>query len=523
MNQTAPTAAPRRGREGREGRGASAAPAARVVRPGMASGKYKPLSDDDMRRIHDTALDVLENIGMGDSNHERLLHYALPKGCKLENGRLKFPRALIEDMLAVNATSSVAYGIDPRYDLELKPNRVHYGTSGEAVTILDYDTQHYRPSTLVDLYDAARLVDQLEHIHMFGQPFIASEHSDNSFTHDMNTAYAAISGTRKSISLGVAEVRNIDPLIKLFDTFVGEVGGFLKRPFCAFGGCPVISPLRWGYDNLDVMIRMAELGLTADIAIAAQAGATAPAALAGALVQTFAETLACLAVVNMIKPGSTIHFGMWPFISDLRTGSFTGGSGEEALITACTTQMCNFYNLIASVPSGMTDSKTVDAQYGSEKAMTTLAASLAGATFISPYPGMVGSLLGQSFEGMVVDNDMLGSILRVVRGVEVNDTTLSYGVIHDTVFGAGHFLGNPQTLELMKTEYIYPQVADRRTAGAWEEGSKETVYELARVKVKQMLGSHYPVYVEPATDARLRELFPITLKPDDMKAGNGRW
>ena len=514
MNQAATSN--RRGRT-------QSAPAARVVRPGMSSGKYRPLSEQDMKQIHDTALDVLENIGMGDSNHEKLLNYALPKGCIYENGRLKFPRALVEDMIAVNGTSVIAYGIDPKYDLEIKPNRLHFGTSGEAVSILDYHTQKLRPSTLVDLYDAARLVDQLEHIHLFGQPFIATEHSDNVFTHDMNTAYAALAGTRKSISLGVSNVDNIAPLIQLFDTFVGEEGGFLKRPFCVFGGCPVISPLRWGHDNLDVMIRMAELGLPADVAIAAQAGATAPAALAGALVQTFAETMACLVLVNMIKPGSVIHFGMWPFISDLRTGSFSGGSGEEALITACTVQMCNYYGLISSVPSGMTDAKTVDAQYGYEKALTTLAASLAGASWVSPYPGIVGSLLGQSFEGMVVDNDMLGNVLRMVRGVEVNDATLSYQVINDTVFGAGHFLGNPQTLALMKTEYIYPQVADRRTAGAWEEGGQETVYQLARPRVQHMLSSHYPLYIDPQTDARLRDSFPITLAPEDMRAGNGRW
>ncbi|GIT36971.1 MAG: hypothetical protein Ct9H300mP6_08390 [Gammaproteobacteria bacterium] len=87
--------------------------------------------------------------------------------------------------------------------------------------------------------------------------------------------------------------------------------------------------------------------------------------------QSFAETLACLCVVNMIRPGSYCDFEMWPFISDLRTGAFTGGSGEQALIMAATAQMCNFYGLVSSVACGMTDSKTMDAQAGYEKAITT--------------------------------------------------------------------------------------------------------------------------------------------------------
>lgn len=516
-------AAARRGREGRGHARAGGQEAPRVVRPGMSGGTYKPLSEADVARIHDAALEVLETVGMGEADHEKLLRYCLPKGARYEDGRLKFPRALVEDMLAVNARSVVAYGIDPRYDLEVVPNRLFYGTSGEAVTILDYETQHYRPSTLVDLYDMARLVDRLEHIHVYGQPFIASEHSDDSYVHDMNTAYAALSGTRKTIALGVSNVANIDPLIGLFDTFLGREGGFLARPFCVFGGCPVLSPLRWGHDNLDVMIRMAELGLPADVAIAAQAGATAPAALAGALVQTFAETLACLAVVNMVRPGSVIHFGMWPFISDLRTGAFSGGSGEEALVTACTVQLCNHYGLISSVPSGMTDAKTVDAQCGYEKALGTLAASLAGASYLSPYPGIVGSLLGQSFEGMLVDHDMLGAVLRIVRGVEVNDETLSVDVIRDSVLGSGHFLGSPQTLRLMKSEYLYPSVADRSTANQWQERGCKTVYALARERVKRLLADYYPEYIDPQADARLRAAFPIRLRPEDKQPGNGRW
>jgi trimethylamine--corrinoid protein Co-methyltransferase len=512
----------RRGRDARAGARA-AQPAPPVVWPGLAGGAYRPLSEADIARIHGAALEVLERIGMGEAQHEKLLAYALPRGCVLEGGRLKFPRSLVEDMLAVNASSVVAYGIDPRHDLEIRPRRLHIATSGEAVTILDYERQRYRPSTLVDLYDAARLVDQLEHIHAFGQPFIASEHSDDALVHDLNAAYAALSGTRKSISLGVSAVANVDPLIRLFDTFVGREGGFLQRPFCVFGGCPVLSPLRWAHDNLDVMIRMAELGLAADVAIAAQAGATAPAALAGALVQTFAETLACLVVCNIVRPGAAIHFGMWPFISDLRTGAFTGGSGEEALITACTVQLCNHYGLISSVPSGMTDAKTVDAQYGYEKALTTLAAALAGPAWLSPYPGVVGSLLGQSFEGLVVDNDMLGAALRVVKGVEVNDDTLSFDVIRDAVLGPGHFLGSEQTLRLMRSEYLYPRIGDRRSAGEWEEKGSEGIYAQAHRRVGQLLSSHYPDYIDPATDARLRAAFPIRLRPEDKRPGNGRW
>jgi trimethylamine--corrinoid protein Co-methyltransferase len=494
-----------------------------AVHPGIEGGAYKPLSDRDIDRIHDTALNVLANIGIGEPIPE-ILEYALPKGCTLnDHGRLCFPRSLVEDLIDKSGKEYVAYGTNPKNDLQISGKRVHMATSGEAVNILDYDTQSYRPSRLVDLYDAARLADQLEHIHNFGQPFIASEWSEHLYIHDMNIAYAELAGTDKPFALGIAMVEHIDPLIGLFDAFLGEEGGFLKRPFCIFGGCPIVSPLRFGKENAEVLVKVAKLGLTGDVAIAAQAGATAPAALAGALVQTFASSLACLCVMNLIRPGAAINFGIWPFISDLRTGAFSGGSGEEALVIASATQLANHYGLITSVPSGMTDSKTMDAQAGYEKAITTTAVALAGGTIISCYPGIVGSLLAQSFEGMLIDNDMLGSVLRLLRGVEVSDETLSYEIIENAVYGSGHFLNQDQTLKIMQTEYLYPEVGDRRTASDWQASARETVYDLAHERVKKLLSSHYPEYISSAADARIREKFPIKLDPADMKPGNGRW
>ncbi len=494
-----------------------------VVQPGMQGGAYKPLSEHDIQRIYSTALDILENIGIGDPIPQ-ILHYALPGGCVLgDDNRLRFPRTLVEDLIDVSAREYVCFAPDPALDMELSGQRVYFSTSGEAVSILDYASRSYRPTRLVDLYDAARLADSLEHIHTFGQPFIAAEYSNDLYVHDMNIAYAELAGTRKSFALGIAEVEHIEPIIAMFDVYLGDEGGFLKRPFCTFGGCPIVSPLRFGKDNAEVLIRVAELGLIADVAVAPQAGSTSPAALAGTLAQCFAETLACMAVVNLVRAGSAINFGMWPFISDLRTGAFSGGSGEEALVMAATAQLCNHFGFITSTACGMTDAKTMDAQAGYEKAITGTALALAGSNFVSAYPGVVGSLIGQSFEGMVIDNDMLGNIQRLLQGIEVTDETLSYQVIRDTVYGSGHFLDQPQTLALMQKEYLYPQLADRRTPGEWEASGKQDICELAHGKVKNILASHYPEYIDPRADARIRDQFPIRLAREDMHGGNGRW
>ncbi len=138
---------------GARGRGGSAArralrksgPKAGAVRAGMPGGTYRPLSDRDMQRVHDAALDVLEKLGVGEPIPE-ILEVALPRGCSLnDRGRLCFPRALVEDILAGACRSYTAYGVSPEHDLEIGGDHVNFATAGEAIKVLDFHSGEYRP------------------------------------------------------------------------------------------------------------------------------------------------------------------------------------------------------------------------------------------------------------------------------------------------------------------------------------------------------------------------------------------
>jgi len=272
-----------------------------------------------------------------------------------------------------------------------------------------------------------------------------------------------------------------------------------------------------------VCVESIKIGAPIWVIVAPQAGATAPAALAGAVVQSVAEALAGLLMIDMVEPGFPVIVGPWPFVSDLRTGAFTGGSGEEAVVSAGAAQMVNFYGLPSSVGAGMTDSKLPDYQAGYEKALTIALAAQSGCNNVSESAGMLGSLMALSLESMVIDNDLLGAVLRTVRGIEVNEETLSYKVIQQVVHGEGHFLRADQTLRLMRTDYEYPALADRSTPGEWEAAGSPDIRQRAGVRVKSILSSHYPDYIDPAIDAKIRERFPILLPKDLMSIASSRW
>ena len=492
-----------------------------VVKPGMTGGTFKPLSDHDLQRIHTTVLDVLENIGIAEPI-EIVKEHALKKGCRLtDDGRLCYPRSLVEDIIAGTPKEMVFYGQNPKYDLELGGERVHTYGGGEAVTILEIGTSSYRPSTLLDVYDAARLVDKLDNIHAFSRLVVATEFEDQKAC-DINTAYASAAGTAKHTALTFNDYTHVQPTLEMLQMIAGGEKKFAERPFCHGGGCPIISPLRYGRDNSEVCIEAVKFGAPVWIVVAPQAGATAPAALPGALVQVMAEALAALLQINVVHPGYPVIVGPWPFVSDLRTGGFTGGSGEEAIVSAAAAQLTNFYGLVSSVGAGMTDSKLPDNQAGYEKGITTVLAALSGCNNVSESAGMVGSLMGLSFEALVIDNDMLSNVLRTVRSFEVTDETLSYEVIMEVVHGDGHFLRQPQTLELMRTEFAYPDLADRNPPKDWIDAGATDIRQRAAAGAREILSTHYPEYIDPAIDKKIRDTFPIALKPEDMKPDN-RW
>ncbi len=509
-------------RGGRAGRREARSHTPSPVHPGLPGGQYRPLTDHELTRIHETALKVLAELGMSDVTDE-IRDIAVPKGCTMgADGRLRFPRGVIEDVIAGAAKSYVLHGRDPSRDIEIGGDRVHFCTSGEAVRILDFETGTYRPSTLVDLYDLQRLADSLEHIHNVGQTVVATE-QDDAFIHDMNVAYVSAAATTKPFGISTATAAHVPQIIALFDLVLGGEGRFQKRPFCVIGGCPIVSPLRFGKHTSEVMVATARAGLTVDMCVATQAGATSPAALAGTLVQTVAETLACLAIVNFIRPGQPMHLGLWPFVSDLRTGAFTGGGGEEALLQAASAQIARFYGVPSSISAGMTDAKRPDGQAGFEKGVTVALAATAGGNLISEVAGMVGSLMGVSFEAMVMDNEMLGIIQRTLKGIEVTDDTLSFEVIKEVIEGPGHYLGHAQTLALMDREYLYTTLADRSSLSAWEEEGSVGMLDKARKEAKRRLATHYPQSIDPKVDAEIRARFPIRLAASDMRPGNGRW
>ncbi len=469
---------------------------------------YAPLSDSNANDIHAAALQVLETVGMAHAT-PRVLEAALRHGCwQDDDGRLRFPAHAVEACIKTAAKSFMVHGRDPALDFEARNGLVNFATGGAAVTMLDRQTRTYRPSLLADLTDLAHVAHDLANIQWFARPVVATDVADN-FDLDVNTIYACAAGTTKHIATSFTSGENVRRCLPMLDLLSG--GEFRDRPFCTVHATTVVSPLNFAEDSLDVACAAIDIGMPIHAQTGPQAGATAPAALAGTLVQVCAEGLASLCVINMLAPGHPVVLGNWAFTSDLRTGAFSGGGGEAALLGAASGQMSAFYGVPGGMGAGMSDSKLPDNQAGYEKALTMTLAALSGGGFVYESAGMLASLLGCSIEALIIDDEMLSSLRRVARGIEVTSDSLSVDVIREAALGPGHFLGNDQTLRLMETEFTYPKHADRASPDDWAAAGGGDIWDRARLHADALLSKPAPSKIDAETDRKIRDQFRILL------------
>ena len=483
----------------------------RPIRAGLSGGQYNPLTDADVAAIHDAALRALEEIGLADAPPSGIAAMTAAGAIHGTDGRLRFPRAVVERMLALAHRDLTLHGRAPQHDLHLSGTRVHYGTAGAAVHMVDVDGRHYRDSTVQDLFDAARIVDRLDNIHFLQRPMVCRDITDNREM-DLNTIYACCSGTTKHVGVSFTEAGFVEDALALLHLMAGGEDKWRARPFVSNSNCFVVPPMKFATESCAVMEACIAGGMPVLLLSAGQAGATAPASIAGAIVQAVAECLAGVVYVNSIAPGHPAIFGTWPFVSDLRTGAMSGGSGEQALLTAGCAQMHRFYGLPGGAAAGIADAKLPDMQAGWEQMCSNVMAGRSGLNMIYEAAGMHASLLGFCHESLILGDDLIGQALRCVRGIEVNEMTLALDTMKEVCLGgAGHYLGSDQTLALMQTDYVYPLTADRTSPKGWEEKGKPDLVAQASARKQAILSTPSAAAFDPVTDSAIRNRFVIHL------------
>lgn len=477
------------------------------------AGGLSPISDDQCRVIHETALTILDEIGLAEAPEE-VIALLKPHGASLDpEGRLMIPPVLIEKAMAELPKQFTLFSRGDHKDLLLGRGHAYLGSGGASPQRLSHDESGkacFRPSTLSDLHDAARLVDALPHIDFFARSFVAGDMPDAESL-DINTAYACFSGTTKPVLTSASTAAHAESVISMAEMIAGSGEALRDKPFFGFNINHAVPPLRLDGESCQVIITAVRSGVPVMINTFGQLGASSPVTLAGCLAQTMAETLAGMVIAWAVNPGAKAVFGPRPMITDLRTGGMAGGSGEQALLTAATAQMARFYGWPSSTIAGATDSKTLDAQSGYEKAINISLAVAAGVDLITQAAGAQAGLMAASLAAYVIDNDMLGAIARASQHPLVNDETLALEDIRAVSRGEGHFLGQTMTMARMTSDFTYPEIADRNSIEAWMLDQQPDIIARASARAEEILAKSVYCHIPDKIDDYIRDAFAIRL------------
>lgn len=477
-----------------------------MTRGGLIGGQYRPLTNDQLHQIHETALRALEEIGV-QVNNDRALEIFASKGARVSGRLAKLPRSMVEDAIASAPSRVVLCGREEKHDLVLEDGRVYMGTGGTALNVLDLEGKRRR-SNLEDVKQIARLVDTLENIHFYLLPVYPNELPKKVV--DVNRFYAGLANTTKHVMGGIYAVEGTLNVIRMAEEIVGGAGALRERPIVSFITL-VISPLK--IDDLygEMLIEIARQGIPVAIPSEPQCGSTAPVTLAGNLVLFAAETLCGVTLAQLVNPGAPVLCGHVGTIADMRTMSYISGAVEMGLLNAAGAQLAQFWQLPYYATGGMSDSKIPDVQAGYESAITLLTVALAGANYIHDAAGLLDFALTASYEKYVIDDEIIGMVLRALRGIEVNGDSLAFDVISHVGPG-GHFLAEKHTIQHMRGEFFYPQLSDRRGYEDWVAQGAKDGRERAREMAEKILAEHQPLPIPPDVDKRLQESIPGLLR-----------
>lgn len=466
------------------------------------------LSKSFIDQIVSEALDVLKKTGALVENDEALRLLA-DAGCECKGQTVFFKEKLVEESLKTTPHSIKVYDRSGDLAMNLEGETIHFDPGSGALTILDPMTLKERDPVTKDLIRFARLTDALPNLAAQSTEMISTDVPEA--MQDRYRLYIGLQFCKKPVVTGTFAVESFEIMKDMLVAVRGSERALKEKPLAIFDCCPS-PPLKWSNLTCQNLIDASKAGIPAELISMPMTGATSPVTLAGALVQLIAENLSGIVIHQLAHPGSPIIFGGSPAAFDMRKGTTPMGAMETMMIGAAYVQIGKHLGLPTHAYQGLSDAKIVDGQAGLETGMGALTAALAGTNVISG-PGMLNFESCQSLEKLVLDNEICGMALRMVRGIQARGDRLS-GDLYGDIYDGDHFLTSKETLRWFRDELDQAgSVIDRDTYDVWTSLGKKSAWDRACGEVERILSSYT---VEPLPDDSLKALKSI-MKDDAQR------
>lgn len=470
------------------------------------------LSEEGMQKIHEQSLEVLDKVGM-TINHQQSLEVLGEAGARIEKGsaRVRFPKELVEASIRL-MPNRVVYGARvPEHDLVAEVGGDFHTrpmTGGEGY--IDLETREWRKVLTKDLVEWVTLSDGLENV-----DYVASVYPDdmNLDTRDVYILRMMLEHSVKHVEVQPYTGAGVSYMVEMIKAIQGGTEEVKKRPLLSVL-TSALAPLSFLPYSLDILFTVGPLHIPIELNTMPIAGATAPMSLAGTLLQANAEMLAGITIAQNAFPGMPLMYAVRNLMLDSWTGLSLQGRVETSMVAAAMAQLsAELYNMPSNLFGGVSDSMTADTQSTVERTLKVTLPALAGANVIAGL-GHIEHCYTYDPVLLVLDDDLIGMVRRLMRGIEVSDETLGLDAIM-RVGPGGNFLIDDHTLKYFKTEYFTPKSVNRWVRNVWKSKGEKDANELARERARKILAEHQ---VEPLDPKLLAELDKIVAAADKAAA-----
>jgi trimethylamine--corrinoid protein Co-methyltransferase len=462
------------------------------------------LTPEEVHRIHEASLEILENVGL-EVNNARARELYRRHGCHIndENLRVTMPGRVIEQFLKMVPPTFTFRARNPDFDRTIPDDAPLTMTASSAPNLIDPVTGEERRTTSADIARIARIVNELPGIDIFSISVLAEDAPPGQYS--LTRFYTALKYCQKPVRGSGDPGNDSQSILQLAYTIAGSEAAYKDHPFITHHYCPVISPLKMDEHSTESLIFFAERGLPSHPTVVPNAGLTSPMTLVGTLAQGNAEFLALAALTQMVRPETPAVYASLSTVADMRTGVYAPGGIECGMLNMAHAQMARFYNIPSCGYIGLTNSKLVDAQAGFEKALSCMAGLLAG-MHVLQFVGLIESLLAFDFGMAVIDNEIALMLKRLARGMDMSQDNLALEEIAEIGPG-GMFSTTDRTLRLMRTGAFLPDIADRQPRQSWVTRGSDDAQTRALKRARKILSQSCEPLFSPEIDQRIRSQF----------------
>jgi trimethylamine--corrinoid protein Co-methyltransferase len=461
------------------------------------------LSEEGLQKIHQQSLEVLEQFGM-NINHRPSLEVLGEAGAHLDKdgARVRFPKTLVEESLK-RLPSRIVYGArSSEHDLVAElGGDFHTRTMTGGEGYIDLETREWRKVLTRDLVEWTTLADGLEHV-----DYVASIYPDdmNLDTRDVHILRLLLEHSVKHVEVQPYTGAGVGYMVEMIKIVQGGSEEVKKRPLLSVL-TSALAPLQFLPYSLDILFTVGPLHIPIELNTMPIAGATSPMTIAGTLLQANVEMLAGITISQCAFPGMPLMYAPRNLVMDAWTGLALQGRVETAMVSAAMAQIATeLYRMPSNLFGPVADSMVADTQSAVERTIKVLLPALCGATVIAGL-GHTEHCYTYDPALLVQDDDLIGIVRRLMRGIEITDETLGMDAIM-RVGPGGNYLIDDHTLKYFKTEYFTPKCTNRFVRNVWKGNGCRDATELARERARKILAEHRADSLDPKMLAELDKI-----------------